>query len=353
MIRYIRTGALIGALTLGAACNTDPSVPEESNFIPKPEEYVSVDVVPTTRISGLAWDPEAFFMSLVNCGDECPFPPLLNDGIPLYMMAAVGGGSVTAFDPVAVAPAVPPETTDPVGMWVLPKVPSRVGAPFFMLAQPQGALPTESIAGLPPIPPADYLPTLTMRPISTVHSSCSSQEVLLASKKGILEAVAKHKTVVENVPTTVDDLVNPAKYYATTVFWLFHAGNGGLRVPASGTAVEASEGQVYLVDWAPPFVPPAELRSERGFMVTTDAASPMGITVVLVPNTGAPPPELIHYNIVDTVTSESARRPWFFPPIEAPIAPGVIAYAGFQMQYQPSELPGYEIPPPPSVCLPL
>ncbi|HEX8825872.1 MAG TPA: hypothetical protein VF794_38530 [Archangium sp.] len=354
MIRYIRSGALIGALTLGAACNSDPLVPEESDFVPRPDTYVPADTATTTRISGLAWDPEAFFLSLVGCGDTCPFPPLVSDGLPLYQMAAVRNGAVTAFDPVAVAPAVAPETTDAVGMWVLPKVPSRAGAPFFMLSLGQGTLPTESIAGLEPVPPAEYLPTLTMRPISTVHSTCTSQEVFHASKKGILQAVAKHLTVVKGVPTTVEDLINPAKYYAATVFWLFHAGNGALRVPAAMTAVEASAGQVFFIDWAPSFLPPASLRSERGFIVTTDApASPMGITVVLVPNNGAPPPELINYKIVDTVTDAATRRPWFFPPISAPIAPTVIGFAGLQMMYQPSELPGYQLPPPPGLCLPL
>ena len=79
------------------------------------------------------------------------------------------------------------------GEWLLTDVPSRDGAPFLPVALGTGALPTEQIGPpLPPTPPSEYVPTLTVRPIVTRNPTCAGMDVAHVSKNGVLEAVAKY-----------------------------------------------------------------------------------------------------------------------------------------------------------------
>jgi hypothetical protein len=351
MNRYLRSAVLMGACLLGMGCE-ESSPQEPSSFIPEPQ-YVSPDSVSLhTRISGLAWDPEAYFMYLAECGPTCPMPPFLSEGIPLYQRAAVRGAAISAFDPLTVTATGSAVTTDGVGIWVLPQVPSRATAPYFIVSEAQGTLPTEQIGPpLPAVPPTQYLRTLTLRPISTVFSTCISLEAVHIGSTGILEAVAKYLTV-NGKPTLVQDLLDATQYHSVAVVGLFHGGNGANRAPADQTSVEASVGQVYHLDWAPPGSEPDNLRSERGFIVTGTATTPVGFAVVLVPATGARPQQ-ISYSMKDTKEDSVARRPWVYPAISAPLYPGVVTFIGAQMGYQPPSIPLFQLPPPPSACVPM
>lgn len=362
MNRYIRSAALIGTCLLGVGCEQS-ATPGESTFFPEAEYLPTTSSATpmTTKVSGLAWDPEAFFMGVAACGQACTMPPYLNEGIPLYQRAAIGGATVLPFDPVAVATAGPPANSAPIGFWQLPKVPSRAEAPFFIVSAGTGTIPSAPILPNPPffpIPPSQftptlqYMPTLTMRPIRTVWGHCTSQEAVSISSNGVLEALAKYLTVVKGQPTQVQDFLDPTKFLSVVVVDAFHAGNFDLRAPAAAVSVEASAGQVYYMDWAPPGVPPANLRSARGFIVNdTATTAPYGIAVVVLPAMGPPPP-VINYTIKDTVTDAAAKRPWVFPPVAAPAAPTIIGYLGLQAQYAPGAIPIYADPPPPFFCLP-
>lgn len=362
MIRYIRYGTLIGSVLLGAACG-ESTAPDESNVVPTPD-YVTPDQVPTltSRVSGLAWDPEAFFMNLAHCGMECPFPPILSENNPLYLRSSVSGASVSIFDPAPLfipnfpAVSVSPEQSDFIGQWVLPTVPSREGIPYFILSSGTGSLPPAN-APFPPlatIPPSEYVKTLTIRPIVASASTCVTMSAGQIAKNGVMEAAAKFLSATEE-PTTVEDLINPDKFYGFNIFWLYHAGNPGLKAPADRTTIEASEGQLLHIDWAPPGVlPPFLNQSARGFYVTNTPTSPLGVIVSYLRNKGEnrPKERTIQYKFVDTVTDAAAKRPWVFPSVEGHFTPGQVSYAGLQFFYPtpPEAPPG--APPPPSLCLP-
>ncbi|KFE68358.1 hypothetical protein [Hyalangium minutum] len=360
MNRHVRSALLLGASLLGAGCEQSTN-PGTSSFVPE-IQYVSPESVTlTTRVSGVAWDPEAFFMSLATCGPTCPIPPFISEGMPLYQRSAIRGGSVSALDPTNGATVGDPSSTDGVGIWVLPKVPSRNTAPYFIVSASQGALPTEQIGPpLPAIPPTQYLKTLTLRPIKTVSGSCVSMEAVHVGSTGVLQAVAKQLSS-QGKPTVVSDLLDPTQYHSVTVVGMFHAGNAALRAPAAGTGLSATSTTgsgapvsypVYHIDWAPPGTPPSNLRSDRGFIVSATDKSPVGFAVVLVPAT-LPRPAAITYTVTDPVEDAVARRPWVYMPITAPPTPGIVTFLGIQMGYQPPSIPLFQLPPPPGACVPL
>ncbi len=351
MTRHLRYAALMGACLLGMGCEETPP-PGLSEFVPEAQYVAPGSFSLHTRISGLAWDPEAYFMTLAACGPTCPMPPFLSEGLPLFQHAAVQNAAISAFDPLTQTTTGDATTTDGVGIWVLPQVPSRATAPYFILAEAQGSLPS-AVAGppLPNVPSAPYLRTLTLRPITTVAGMCLSMEAVHISSQGILEAVAKYLSS-KGTSTLVSDLVNPTRYHSVTVLGLFHGGNGANRAPADQIAVESSVGQVYHINWAPPGSDSDPLRSSRGFIVTESQKTPVGFAVVLVPAT-LPRPEKITYTVKDTKEDDVARRPWFYPPISAPPQSGVITFIGAQMGYQPPSIPIFQLPPPPTACVPM
>ncbi len=360
MNRYIRSVALMGSCLLGVGCEQG-TAPEESSFFPE-AQFVSADSVKlNTRISGLAWDPEAFFMSIAACGQVnpptgCGIPPFLGEGNAIYKRAAVIGASVSAFDPTIRPPANmivgTTSSTTPVGFWSVPDVPSRADSPYFITSSGAGAITaTVSPPFTTPIPPTTYFPTRMMRPIRAVNGHCTSQEAVHIGKNGILEAVAKYMSVTQGRPTVVDDLADPTQFHAVVVVDAFHPGNGALRAPAANVSVEATAGQVYYISWAPPNVPPANLRSTRGFMVQDGASTaPIGIAVVVVPAT-SPKPPVITYSIKDGITDSVERRPWVFTAVTAPPAPG-ISFLGMQPRYAPGPVPLFADAPLPALCLP-
>ncbi|WP_224366522.1 hypothetical protein [Hyalangium versicolor] len=349
MNRTFRKAALLGGLLLGAGCTSDNAGPPESPFIPVPK--VTQYQPRTSRVSGFAWDPEAWFMNVANCGN-CGIPPFILDNSPLFLRSSLKGATVLPFDPTTGAPAADPVQADDGGLWTLPSVASRTYAPYFITALPTGTLnPPPFGPPLPAIPSGGYVPTVTLRPVFTHNSICAVQEAASLSTVGILEAVAKHLSVVDGTPTLVTDLLNPGRFANVAVFWLFQPGSPLLRGPAGDTTVEASAGRVLHIDWAPPGTPPANLRSTRGYIVTDAATSPLGITVVLLAASGTPPP-VIHYEFKDTAPADPVTgHPWFFPPIDAPPTPTVINYSSTQL-WRADEPNGPAGPTPPYLCLP-
>ncbi len=366
MTRSIRHLALLGAAMLGTGC-TESATPDESNVVPRPVFLAADQVQLTSRVSGLAFDPEAFFFNLAGCGNPCPVPPFLSEYSPLYVPAAVRGAAVLTFDVAQQQPGPigEPAIGDSRGRWTQPAVPARYNPPYFMLATGAGALRDPAVPPapdeprgppLPPVPPTTYLPTLNLRPIITgQNGTCVSQEAAHIGKNGILEAVAKHLTAT-GTATVVDDLVNPGRYWANTVFWFYAAGNPALRAPADGISLETTltggAHQQFAIAWAPPGVlPPFLNQSTRGYYVTNTPISPLGVYVVLLPRQPGPPPSGIQYVIKDTITSTAANRPWLFQPITGNIGPGAVGFVGAQMQYPPNPLRRSELPPP-HLCLP-
>jgi hypothetical protein len=360
MTRATLLATLAGALLLGAGCGAEEPIAPEP--FPGVSPTVYVDPSPeTTRVTGFAWDPEAFFFSWATCGaTACPISPVLSDQSPLFRRSILQNAPVTLLDPVTSAPAVTPTTTgsSPTGTFILDGVPSRASPPYFTFSVGTGAaLPTTQPPGtpptLPPIPTGNYLPTVNVRPIPTKYSICVFQEALHISDVGILDAVARYRSVVEGRPTTVADFVNPEKYAGVTVFWMFANAFPIIRAPASNTTVTASSGSVYHVAWSPPRPEiPAAIQSPRWYFVQGGSpTSGLGITVILHTAGSAPP--AVTYTPTDPVTDAAARRPYKFSTLTLPVIPGVITFAAFQ--FGPNVTPPFnpnEAAPADHLCLP-
>ncbi|SEL12843.1 hypothetical protein SAMN05444354_10455 [Stigmatella aurantiaca] len=392
MNRTLRYGTLLAGSLLLGACGSDDA-PPDSTLYPAPE-YVDDDPAQsTTQLSGFAWDPEAFFINLVNC----PFPdircaPFLLDQGPLYGFSAMQKSSIFAFDPVTGGPSGEPVQSDDLGVWSLYGVPSRSTVPYFVTA-----LPTGSLSPAASVPKGNYLPTVTLRPVVTHNSVCHVQEAASISTVGILEAVAKRLTA-NGSPTTVADFTNDKRFASVVVFWNYQPGSPLLRAPASCTTVKATVnntpvGESYNVNWAPPGVlPPFLQQSTRGYFVddqpATDGSgtkvSGLGITVFLLRASTSAPPREITFNLVDpTPPYDPANdtlvpdadptanpcalknrvkdkgqikgeqfNPWRFQTIAAPPMPGIITFAGNQM-WRKNQPNGPEGAVSPNLCLPL
>lgn len=344
MHRAIRYGSILGALLLGTGCQTESGAPEESNFIPRPtwitpEASIAQQNLNTTRVTGYAYDPEAFFLSFFECTQKClppipGLPPFVIDNNPLFFRSVIRGAQVSMVNQDGSTASAAPAATDPAGVWLHPRLPSRV-APYYPRTTGEGALPAEPIFPVLNPFPANiaYLPTMSVRPVFTdLVPGCISVEAGQLSKQGILQAVAKFLTT-KGTSTSADDFVNPDRFGGVTVFWLHQPGFSALRAPAANTTVEATSGQVLNVAWAPPgtpLPPPLlEIQSERGFFVTEGApVSGMGISVVLhQPGATAP----VTYSIKDPQTNAATARPWKADPITIAPLPGVITYAGIPL----------------------
>jgi hypothetical protein len=368
MNRYIRYAALIGSCLLVSACEQG-TAPAPSTFIPTTTFVPASSVKIDTRIAGLSWDPEAYFIALAGCQIDgshvpmcrpCPvcdpFPPFLSEGLPMFSRAAVTGAAISAWDPITQATVGTPIAPAPNGFFEVEGVPSRADVPFFMFSSGEG---TTNEPPLPPngpgypgptIVPTTYFPTVSMRPINTMFSTCTSQESVVIGRNGVLEAVAKHLTENLGRPTLVADFMDPTRYHSVAVVVTHHAGNQALRAPADGISLEGTQGEVYVLDWAP--LPADTLRSARGFIVTNEATSPVGFNVVLMRATN-PRPEAITYKFNDTKTDSVSRRPWAFRELQIPPFAGMVTYIGAQAGYAPVDgIPRSSLGIPPYLCVP-
>lgn len=362
-------GTILGALLLSAACSNGSATPAER--YPKPSVLAAPTEEPSSLVTGFAFDPEAYLMNLVACGGgACPLTPLLLDISPLYLSSIVRDSPVTLLDPASGGPAVAPAASDTSGTWTLPKVKSGPNT-YLPLAVGTGAKLATGVPSPVPlanVPAANYLPTVTLRPVSPTHPQCMAVEAINTGDNGVLEAVAKYLTAVESTPTTVMDFITPARYSGVNVFWLYIPGFAFLRAPTTpptpatpppnplalpNTTVKITTGpasRVFNVQWAPkddPMLPPEikALQSARGFFVLPGLeSSNVGIAVVLHSASTAPG-TLAVYEVVDRVTDDANLRPWKFAPVGAPVIPGLVTAAALQLNYRDvtssGPLPGY------------
>lgn len=322
-----RTVALV--LMLGwCGCTTSASPPDAGVYGP------TVDA--GTSVNGFVWDPEAFFFTVATCGPGCPFPPVRAPGTPPLKRSLVAGAKVSLFDPVQKKPAYSaPDLTGANGLWFMTGIPSRAMPPFFAFTveaqpppPPDGGAPMMG-PPLPPIPPATYLPTFTLRPIATLWTFCEGQAAALIGDSGILEAVANYLTNA-GTPTTVADFIDPTKYGGVVVIWNFQLGSPVLRAPAGGTTLAASMGQVLMIDWAPPGLPSLPppvlaIQSQRGFYVSSNPTSNIGVSVTTLPPVMGPPP-MVTFTPSDPVTDPTKNRPFNYAPVTAPVPSKVITF---------------------------
>lgn len=310
-----------------AGCDLQSTPPEEPQV---GGPYGDIGGDDTTHLSGRVWDPEAYWIDFAYCGDPCPLPPLVAPGFVLYERSVVAGATVSLFDPLTNRLAKSSRPTTETGIWEIHGVPSRPGVPFFALGTHdpaalggKPALSNGNNTTLPPMVPGAYVPTFSMRPISTQWTQCLGQVSELLSDTGILEAVAKHRSL-SGTPVTVADLQNPQKFGGVVVWWMYLPADAAVRVPAFGTEMQANVGEVLPIAWAPPGVLPAAIQSRRGFFVKTDMkSSPIGLTAIVLPPATGFTTE-VQFRAVDPVTDAAQKRPWTFPALPpVPVAPGI------------------------------
>lgn len=297
-------------------------------------------VVPdVASINGVTFDPEYYLLSFLQCGDpECP-PPILVEGIPHIEAAKVWGAQVSALVPGATGTGVAfPQPTGFDGTFTITGVPQPEALRLYLHAfvppdavPPEGEpFPREWHPGMAPLPPYNYLPTTTVRPVFTESRACFNQRAVLISDAGALEAVALFLTQT-GTPTTVADLIDPARTGGVLVWWNLVPGDVVQRVPGFATLTEVSVGTTYLISWAPPGLGPP-FQSQLGLFVddTNDRGNSFGLTVTVLPPTTEASTE-VQVTSVDPVEDPVEGRPWPFLPLNPiQVRPGEVSYGEHQ-----------------------
>jgi hypothetical protein len=372
----MRASAAIASLVLGVSltgCGDElppPAGTDSEHFSPLPPAK--------TTVSGVVFDPEAFFFALATFPEPPPDeegpppdeegppppPPLLAEGIPYLMRSVAAGVRVSLTLDGAAADVSAPAA--PNGYWQVPGVLTG-DSTYLMRAEP----PEEGVViGAPemfpsppfaPIPSGRYFPTTTLRPIVPLAPACMVQVASVVGDAGALSAVANLRTSMGQ-PTTAADLVDPGQTGGVALIWVSAPSFffEYFLIPANDIKAEVSGGTLYALDWAPP---EAEVpgQSPMGFIATPDDTSPIGYFAVVLPRGSTNPVEV---RFIDTVTTSPEEpggppRPWAIPEFSAQLSPGVSVsrlYAQPAGPPEEEEEPGGEQHPPPDLswlCLPI
>ena len=315
--RSLAAGFLLASALGGCASDAPPPVDTGVNapIVDLPERHGTV--------SGLLYDPEAFFVHMLTFPTEpgqedmAP-PPALFDGIPYLVFSAIPGAQVRLS-----SPGLPEVSSGPsafTGHWQVNGVALSEGLPYVAEAIP----PAEGVTLIPgapfPLPPADYFPTRTLRPIQVNVTECSSQTALMVGNTGGLDAVAQYLTM-EGTETTVADLLDPAKTGGVVLFWV-HAPSfyyDYFLIPQDTVAAESSAGQVIPLMWAPPEGFPGQ--SPMGFFAMPGPVSFLGYFALVLPPGQTEP---VTVSFTDVYEPEEGEEPGPFGPRPLPIPPAVV-----------------------------
>jgi hypothetical protein len=338
-------------LATATGCSLGPTEPLE----PEPASPYTELPAATSTVSGIVYDPEAFFyeMALWPQGPGGSPPPALFDGVPYLVFSSMEAKmELVSADASAVAGS---GGSLPMGSWQVSGLPTSNTAQYHMRASPPpagvvlgGAAPYPSPAPLPG--GMTYYPTTTLRSIAPHNTLCQMQVATLVGSGGALGAVANTLSFMGQ-PTTAADLLNPTRTGGVLLFWvyapsfafdLFVIPSGGIKVEPASIPTGA---QLFAIDWAPPFVNiPGQ--STLGYMANPqpNAVSMLGYYALVLP-----PGETqsqVGLTLTDTVTSSPndppnpfPPRPWGVPSIKKVVRPGEVSF---------SRLHAYStLPPPP------
>ncbi len=342
------TASFLLAAALGGCADSEP--------VPVPPTGADAPVVDLparqATVSGLVFDPEAFFVQYM-ASPEGEFPSLY-DGQPYLTYSAIPDARVRLY-----GPGLPETTSAPssgAGNWQAPGVLSSDTVPYLAEAlPPEGPIAFYSDEFTPfPLPPATYYPTTHLRPIQVSGTQCMSQTALMVGNAGALDAVAQHLTAQRETPTTVEDLMDPAKTGGVVLFWVqapSYYYDFDL-VSLDSVAGEASAGTLVALDWMMPEGLPGQ--SPLGFSVLPDPVSTVGYFALVLPP-GVTEPVSVHFTDTYVMGEEEepgeyGPRPLAIPPAVVEPRPGVsvqrvFAYFGFP----PVEPDPLEDPPPPGL----
>lgn len=278
----------------------------------------------TTRMYGVAWDPEAFWYSYATwVGPPARPAPQLQVGIAHLDRSIVLGATVSLRNAQGAVTASTASPSADGGAWLIAEVPNS-NSVRYATATWNGTRPD---AGVPVVPVTDYQPTLTYRPIVPNGGVCYFQQAALVGNTGLLDAVAKYLTD-QGTPTTVANLLDPARYGSVFVVFAYQPGASYQVLPTPGSALDAGVGQVLTIDWALPGAGPnPALQSNRGFFVTESGpVDAKGFFVILLP----PGSSTLSATIIDSVTDAPTRRPFGFGALDVAGAPGFVNYVPLQ-----------------------
>ncbi|WP_257454332.1 hypothetical protein [Archangium lipolyticum] len=288
-----------------------------------------------TTVSGLVYDPEAFFFSMANWpGDptQAP-PPAFFNGNPHGMRAAPMGAHVSIVGDGTAADTSGP--VPPTGAWQVLGVPTSDTTLYMARAEPPaegvgiGAPNIFSPPDFTPIPVGKYYPTTALRPILARASSCQLQVAEMLGDLGGLAAVANMMTMMD-MPTTPADLADPSKTGAVVFIWVYSPSPvlDIFNIPSDDfiTAVEVSPNNVlqFGVGWAPPGapeVPPSQ--GPMGYFAIPAPVSPLGYFALVIPKGTTGPVKLNFVDTKEDPKDELGPRPWRIPSVEIPVVPGV------------------------------
>ncbi len=319
----LRLLVISGAVSLVACSGSGASVDAGSLFL---------DLGPRkTSVSGVAYDPEAFFFAAATWppledGGQDPNspPPSLFSGIPHLTRSAIAGAAVSARNGVSGESSVV-SSADNQGIYHLENLASTPTEPIFLQAQPQdGGVAFNADFPSPPfvaIPVGKYGKSTTLRPIFTNAPNCALQMALMAGDQGALDAVARYRTS-KGMPTTVADLLDPAKSSGVALLWAHPAFFFEyFLVPGDSSSAAATVGTVYNLSWSPPD-PMAVNQSPMGYSVTEDATSPIGYFAIVLPPGGDGTTKV---TLSDTVSDPMQARPFQYPPQELKLLSGEVS----------------------------
>ena len=298
--------------------------------------------LPSTQatVSGVLFDPEAFFVTMFNFPvepgqeDDLP-PPAILGGSPYLANALITGGEVRVSSPEGLGEYTAPLTSES-GHWQVDGVPLNHETPYMVVATPPAegvSLPVEQSV---PLPPATYFPTKSMRPILANVTQCYAQTALMVGSAGALDAVAQAMTE-QGTPTTVADLVDPAKTGGVALMWVHTPSDAFdfFLTPMDSVAGEATAGQLVALDWFPvdPDLGAAPGQSPMGFAALPDPVSFIGYFALVLPPGVTEPVEV---RFTDTYTSQPGEdterfgpRPWPIPSVTVGPGSGLTVHRSF------------------------
>lgn len=330
---------LLSAALTGCQVETPPTDPGTTgSYTELPERK--------TTVSGVVYDPEAFFFSLAMWPPPPPDadpndpqfqspPPAFFNGIPHGMRSAPMGARVSIVSNGVTADSSGP--VPPTGTWQVTGVPTRDTVLYYARAEPP---PEGVVIGAPdifpsppfePIPSGTYYPTTALRPILANTAACQLQVAEMLGDAGGLAAVANTLSAM-GMPTTPADLVDPAKTGGVVFLWVYSPSPvlDIFNIPSDDSIVTevSSDGPAPIMQlgvfWAPPGVPDLPFpQSPMGYFAVPAPVSSLGYFALVLPPDQTEPVTVNFIDTKDEPGNELGPRPWRIPSVTIQPTPGV------------------------------
>lgn len=315
---------------------------ESGPYVSAPPETKYADLGPSQlSLSGVVYDPEAFFYSMAMFTPDPAFPndvppPALFAGTAYLMESSIPGTRVSLVKGASVVMTSEPSTE--TGSWNVRGF-SQDETEFNLVAEPPAA-PLALGGGA--LPEAKYFKTRTLNPVIPSRTYCMNQVAISVGDTGALRAIADFKRS-QGTNTTVADLLDPARSGGVLLVWVYSPSFylNMFTIPSGEISLSADKGEVFALEWAPPGS--FEGQTPLGYFGAPGKLSSTGyFAVVMPPNASGP----VHLTMTDTVTDNESGRPYEFPELTWNPTPGVTFHRTFGVMPAPPPNPDAEPVPP-------